>query len=51
MTIQEGGTKAQTFTVASIKVHKDFRYKERAFTPVNDIAILKLNGVVKRCEC
>ena len=41
---QEGETKDQTFTVASMKIHE--RYDDVSFE--NDIAILKLNGVATR---
>ena len=42
--VQEGETKDQTFTVASMKIHE--RYDDVSFE--NDIAILKLNGVATR---
>jgi len=43
---QEGETKDQTFTLASMKIHE--RYDDVTFE--NDIAILKLNGVATRSE-
>lgn len=43
---QEGETKDQTFTLASMKIHE--RYDDATFE--NDIAILKLNGVATRSE-
>ena len=42
--LQEGETKDQTFTLASMKIHE--RYDDVTFE--NDIAILKLNGVATR---
>ena len=42
--VQEGETKDQTFTLASMKIHE--RYDDATFE--NDIAILKLNGVATR---
>ena len=42
--VQEGETKDQTFTLASMKIHE--RYDDVTFE--NDIAILKLNGVATR---
>ena len=42
--VQEGETKDQTFTLASMKIHE--RYDGVTFE--NDIAILKLNGVATR---
>ena len=44
MLVQEGETKDQTFTLASMKIHE--RYDDVTFE--NDIAILKLNGVATR---
>ena len=44
MFVQEGETKDQTFTLASMKIHE--RYDDVTFE--NDIAILKLNGVATR---
>ena len=43
---QEGETKDQTFTLASMKIHEN--YDDVSFE--NDIAILKLNGVATKSE-
>ena len=48
---QEGETKVQTFTIASTKIHEHYHIVAGRTTPVNDIAIIKLNGVAKRCKC
>ena len=47
LSFQEGESKAQTFKVASMKIHNGWNRK-RLYTSLHDIAIIKLVGFATR---